>query len=298
MLADQEVEVIEKVIGKGRRVQNLIYIHPQCAYDMFSDSDDTFGEHIDLFDLLGDFVDTAPLRESPYLELREYFRLSDKSPLTLTFRQIEQILGGSLPAEAYFYDAFWYENMPGMTSPMWREEGYPFHAIIPDEIDYYISDCWTSRSISYGVSPEAVNFVLVDLGANDLMPFEDLPHLACPVVRSQDVALQVLNALVVEMERRKDLELTNKQEFDALPRLVLVVDEFPALFNCAEDKRTSNALRDMVSSLLRRGRHGKIHVVLAAQNPTYQNMKVDLGNITARIAFQCAKKNFSFPYLA
>lgn len=289
MLADQEVEVI----GKGRRVQNLIYIHPQCAYDMFSDSDDTFGEHIDLFDLLGDFVDTAPLRESPYLELREYFRLSDKSPLTLTFRQIEQILGGSLPVEAYFYDAFWYENMPGMTSPMWREEGYPFHAIIPDEIDYYISDCWTSRSISYGVSPEAVNFVLVDLGANDLMPFEDLPHLACPVVRSQDVALQVLNALVVEMERRKDLELTNKQEFDALPRLVLVVDEFPALFNCAEDKRTSNALRDMVSSLLRRGRHGKIHVVLAAQNPTYQNMKVDLGNITARIAFQCAKKNFS-----
>lgn len=60
-----------------------------------------------------------------------------------------------------------------------------------------------------------------------------------------------------------------------------------------ENKRISNSLRDMISSLLRRGRHGKIHVVLAAQNPTYQNMKVDLGNITARIAFQCAKKNFS-----
>ncbi|MEY8576600.1 hypothetical protein AALD01_20165 [Oscillospiraceae bacterium 21-37] len=85
------------------------------------------------------------MRESPYLELREYFRLSDKSPLTLTFRQIEQILGDSLPAEAYFYDAFWYENMPGMTSPMWRGEGYPFHALIPDEIDYYISDSWTSQ---------------------------------------------------------------------------------------------------------------------------------------------------------
>lgn len=148
-------------------------------------------------------------------------------------------------------------------------------------------------SISYGVSPETVNFVLVDLGANDLMPFEDLPHLACPVVRSQDVAFQALKALVVEMERRKDLELTNKQEFDALPRLVLVVDEFPALFHYVENKRISNSLRDMISSLLRRGRHGKIHVVLAAQNPTYQNMKVDLGNITARIAFQCAKKNFS-----
>ena len=38
---------------------------------------------------------------------------------SMTFRQIEQILGDSLPAEAYFYDAFWYEVMPGMTSPMW-----------------------------------------------------------------------------------------------------------------------------------------------------------------------------------
>lgn len=66
MLADQEVEVVEKIIGKGRQVQNLIYIHRQCAYDMFSDSDDAIGEHIDLFDLLSDFVEDAPLRKSPY----------------------------------------------------------------------------------------------------------------------------------------------------------------------------------------------------------------------------------------
>ena len=146
MLADQEVEVVEKVIGKGRRVQNLIYIHRQCAYDMFSDSSDYTGDHIDLFDLLGDFVEDAPLRKSPYLELREFFRMSSKSPLSLTFQQIEQILGDYLPAEAYFYDAIWYETMPGMLSAMWQEEGYPLHAIIPDEIDYYISDCWSSQA--------------------------------------------------------------------------------------------------------------------------------------------------------
>lgn len=28
---------------------------------------------------------------------------------------------------------------------MWMEEGYPFHAIIPDETDYCISDAWTSQ---------------------------------------------------------------------------------------------------------------------------------------------------------
>lgn len=32
-----------------------------------------------------------------------------------------------------------------MTSPLWREEQYPFHAIIPDESDYYISDAWSSQ---------------------------------------------------------------------------------------------------------------------------------------------------------
>ena len=42
------------MIGKGRRVQNLIYIHRQCAYDMFSDSDDAFGEHIVLLAHLHD----------------------------------------------------------------------------------------------------------------------------------------------------------------------------------------------------------------------------------------------------
>lgn len=145
MLADQEVELIEKQIGAGRHVQNLIYIHRQCAYDTASSWDDFDGEHINLFELLDDFVNDLPTRESPYLELREFFRLCEKSPLTLTFRQIENILGDSLSAEAYLYDAFWFEVMPGMTSPLWREEQYPFHAIIPDESDYYISDAWSSQ---------------------------------------------------------------------------------------------------------------------------------------------------------
>lgn len=145
MLADQEVEVVEKVIGKGRRVQNLIFIHRQCAYDMVSDMDDPMLEHIDLEELLSDYIEDAPLRNSPYLELREYFRLHDKSPLSLTFKQIEEILGDDLPAEAYFYDAFWFETLPGTPSPLWRKEGYPFHALIPDETEYVISDAWLSQ---------------------------------------------------------------------------------------------------------------------------------------------------------
>lgn len=96
--------------------------------------------------------------------------------------------------------------------------------------------------------------------------------------------------LTEEMERRIKLKNSDVKQFGLLPKLVLIADEFPALFG---DKQTDRQIQNAVSSLLRRGRHAKIHIVLAAQNPTIQNMKVDLGNITARIAFRCAKKNFS-----
>lgn len=147
-------------------------------------------------------------------------------------------------------------------------------------------------SIASSKPPSKVNFILIDVGANDLMPFEGIPHLSCPIVQNRTIAEYVLKALLVEMERRIALERDSPNEFRRLPRLVLVIDEFPALFMGA-GKEMSKVFTNILSSLLQRGRHNKIHLVLAAQNPTIQNMKIDLGNITARIAFQCAKRNFS-----
>ena len=147
-------------------------------------------------------------------------------------------------------------------------------------------------SIAYSSSADDVNFILIDLGATSLRPFEGLPHLSCPVIRDRDVALHALEALTAEMKRRIKLEYEAQENYDKLPRLVLVIDEFPALFMGAE-KTEVKQMTAMLSDLLRRGRHAKIHLVLAAQNPTIRNMKVDLSNITARAAFKCAKRNFS-----
>ena len=140
--------------------------------------------------------------------------------------------------------------------------------------------------------PSEVNFVLIDVGAGDLMVFDGIPHLSCPVVQDRDAAYYVITALKVEMERRINLGHANANEFERLSRVVVVVDEFPALCTGA-DKAMTKTLTNDISSLLQRGRHAKIHLVLAAQNPTFNLMKVDLGNITSRIAFRCAKKNFS-----
>lgn len=142
-------------------------------------------------------------------------------------------------------------------------------------------------------SAARVNLLLIDVGANDLMPFEGIPQLSCPVIRDTKTGLSALNALKIELERRIDLEISDNDEFKLLPRIVCVIDEFPALISGASDKQMLKSLTGTISSLLQRGRHAKIHVVLAAQNPTIQNMKIDLGNITARMALTCAKRNFS-----
>ena len=147
-------------------------------------------------------------------------------------------------------------------------------------------------SIAFTKSPAEANFVLIDTGATNLMCFEGLPHLSCPIVQSQECAAQVLSAVSGEMVRRIRLEHAAPDEHAVLPRLVVVVDEFPNLFTGLNDKERKT-LRDTISALLQRGRHAKIHLVLAAQNPTAQQMKVEIGNASTRIAFHCNRKNHS-----
>lgn len=148
-------------------------------------------------------------------------------------------------------------------------------------------------TIIHASLPTKVNLILIDIGVSGLTVFDGIPHLACPVVQDFDTAYRTLTALKSEMERRIELEHTDPKGFKHLSSLVLAIDEFPALFVESYDKDASKQIAGIISSLLQRGRHAKIHLVLAAQNPTFANMKVDLGNITTRIAFRCAKKNFS-----
>ena len=144
LLSDDDLDVVEKVIGKGRGVRNLCYIHRRCAFDVFSDTPMSAEEHLDLVSMLTNIIEDKENEPSPYLELTEYFRLCDKTPVTLTFRQIESILGDRLSWEAYLYRSFWLDDIPGH-GEMWRDEGYPFHMIIPEERDTCISDSWNTQ---------------------------------------------------------------------------------------------------------------------------------------------------------
>ena len=141
--------------------------------------------------------------------------------------------------------------------------------------------------------PNEADFILVDVGASDLTVFNGLPHLSCPVITTFDSAYRALLYIRDEMERRIKLKGAEPSKFGSLPSLVLVIDEFPALIQMGEAAGKLKELTAVISSMLQRGRHAKLHLVLSAQNPTMQSMRVDLSNITTRIAFKCAKKNYS-----
>lgn len=131
-----------------------------------------------------------------------------------------------------------------------------------------------------------VNLLLFDIGANTLELFSDVPHLSYPLVKDADTGMYVIKALVEELERRIKLD---KDELRNLPAIVCVIDEYVSFINNIENRKQAQKLADGISNLLRRGRHAKIHMVLSTQDPTLRNMKVDVGNITTRMAFTCAK---------
>jgi S-DNA-T family DNA segregation ATPase FtsK/SpoIIIE len=75
------------------------------------------------------------------------------------------------------------------------------------------------------------------------------------------------------------------------------MDEYVSFITNIGNKNASTELTSAISNLLRRGRHAKMHMVLAAQDPTAKNMQVDLGNVTTRMAFTCARFHNSITIL-
>lgn len=143
MLADQEVELVEKELGQGWKIKNLMYIHRDCSNRIFYGTGDSGEDHIDLFSMLGPYQEEAPEKGSPYAELAEFFRLSKRSVVHLEFQEIEEILGEKLPWEAYCFEAFWYAS--DESNSMWRDEGFPFHTLQLSERKYDITAAWTSQ---------------------------------------------------------------------------------------------------------------------------------------------------------
>jgi S-DNA-T family DNA segregation ATPase FtsK/SpoIIIE len=137
---------------------------------------------------------------------------------------------------------------------------------------------------------------MIDPKMVELMPFNGLPHLLCPVVTDAKKAAVALNWVVGQMEERyqllakagaRNIEAYNeKQPEEKLPYIVVIVDEFADLMTVARDQ-----IENAITRLAQLSRAVGIHLILATQRPSVDVITgVIKANLPARISFKVASK--------
>jgi len=164
-------------------------------------------------------------------------------------------------------------------------------------------------SMLFSKTPDELRMILVDPKAVELKMYENIPHLLAPVITKPEIAIQALQWLCYEMDRRTEVLAQAKvrnllgfnEKFDAgeLPEdvpeedrshrmafIVVIIDEMADLMMVAGKEIEKN-----VSRLAAKARAVGIHLVLATQRPS---VKVITGNIKAnlptRISFKVASQ--------
>ena len=149
-------------------------------------------------------------------------------------------------------------------------------------------------SLLFKESPNDLKFLMIDPKMVELMPFNGLPHLLCPVVTDAKKAAVALNWVVSEMEARyvllskagvRNIEAYNEKQ-DKIPYIIVVVDEFADLMSVARDQ-----IENAITRLAQLSRAVGIHLILATQRPSVDVITgVIKANLPARVSFKVASK--------
>ena len=105
-------------------------------------------------------------------------------------------------------------------------------------------------------TPADLGLLLIDPKGRGYAPFAKLPHLLAPIAQDPTEAIEVLEWLVGEMERRDREQIT-------LPRIVTFIDELADLALVGGPSVTAALTR-----LSQRGREAGIHLVCCTQKPS------------------------------
>lgn len=150
-------------------------------------------------------------------------------------------------------------------------------------------------SILFKAHPDDVKLILIDPKIIEFSNYEDIPHLATPVITEPKVAAAALKWAVEEMENRYQLfrslrvreyeeyskVAANNLEVKHIPYIVIIIDELADLMLVA-----GNDVEDYIQRLTQKGRASGIHLIIATQRPSVDVIKGTIKtNIPTRIAF-------------
>lgn len=151
--------------------------------------------------------------------------------------------------------------------------------------------------------PNHLRFIMIDPKMVELVLYNGLPHLLTPVITEPDETPKALKWAIFEMERRyrllseqcvRDIDRYNQkiasfrhpEEFEHLPYIVIIIDEFADLMMVAPKE-----MENYVTRIAQKARAVGIHVVLATQRPSVDIITgIIKANFPARVAFQVAQK--------
>jgi len=174
-------------------------------------------------------------------------------------------------------------------------------------------------SILYKASPEKVRLILIDPKMVELEMYENLPHLATPIITDPKKAANALKWAVNEMEERFQTlsdfgQVRNAEQYNAaikdpeavarvraqnpddpdlklepMPLIVIVIDELADLMMTAP--------KDVEESIVRiaqKARAVGIHLVVATQRPSVDVLTgLIKANLPSRMAFKVSSKTDS-----
>jgi len=142
---------------------------------------------------------------------------------------------------------------------------------------------------------DEVNILIFDYGRTELKLFNEIPHLSRSIIGGGDyeAGYSTILTLESEMYRRRQLFKEDRKTFDRLPYVICIIDEFRLFINGLPRKEDSQILQESIMNLLTLARGFKIHLILATQNPTIRNIKIDPANIDAKLALRCSNQHQS-----
>ena len=165
-------------------------------------------------------------------------------------------------------------------------------------------------SILYRARPDEVKLILIDPKRLELGLYEDIPHLATPIIVDPKPAARALRWAVGEMERRykelagwgvrnidgynaerdrrntvKDFD-ENGQAWTRMPYIVIIIDELADLM-----MTSGHEVEDSITRLAQMARAVGIHLVLATQRPSVDVITgLIKANFPSRISYHVSSK--------
>lgn len=171
------------------------------------------------------------------------------------------------------------------------------HALIAGTTGSGKSVCINSiiSSILYKANPEDVKLVLIDPKLIEFSNYEDIPHLATPVINDPKLATAALKWAVDEMQNRYELfKACKRRDFNSynelaktdpslseIPYIVIIIDELADLMFIA-----ASSVEEYIQRLAQKARAAGIHLIMATQRPSTDVIKGTIkANMQTRVAF-------------